>query len=299
MLPTTTSATNATRNGGSSGSPRALLAACAPAVPRERQRHHDRQQHRHAQHLRQYRVVADVGRDAVACADDLRDVVDGASEEYARLRARRGPSSLDERRVEDHRERRQRGDAGDREDRARAPDCSSRGSTAAIAMAAEAPQIAVAPPVRTPKRHGCGRKHRAATAPNAMVHATAAIMQRAGAPAERADLLERDTRAEQGHAEAQHAARGEVDAWLRVAFHRDRVERHAEQQRVQQRRTAAVVGDERRRNRNDDREQERRASFLERHCAHSRRRVSASAVPRHAGTAVSSRMNDSARGHAP
>ncbi len=60
-------------------------------------------------------VVADIGRDAVAGADDLRDVVDGSSQEDAGLvRAEREPA--DDHRIDHHRDRRQCSDARDRED---------------------------------------------------------------------------------------------------------------------------------------------------------------------------------------
>ena len=54
-------------------------------------------------------------------------------------------------------------------------DFSSRGSTAAIAIAAEAPQMAVAPPVRMPRRRD-KPSSRAATMPNAIVTAIAATI---------------------------------------------------------------------------------------------------------------------------
>ena len=85
-----TKATKASRNGGSSGSP-AAAARVLQAMPHsERDHHHHRQQHRDAQHFGQHRVVADLGRDAVAGADDLRDVVNRAAEKDAGLLARRG-----------------------------------------------------------------------------------------------------------------------------------------------------------------------------------------------------------------
>ena len=52
---------------------------------------------------------------------------------------------------------------------------SSRGSTVAMAIAAEAPHIAVAPPVSTPKRRDWP-KTRAASIPKTMVATTAATM---------------------------------------------------------------------------------------------------------------------------
>ena len=140
----------------------------------ERKHHDDRQQHGDAQHLGEHRRVARLGRDAVARADDLRDVVDRAAEEH--------PGRV---RVEARASRRARGyrimaivesavtpatvktSSRSESRRAAAP--------MAIAIAAEAPQIAVAPPVSTPKRRDCP-KTRAATMPKAMVATTAPTM---------------------------------------------------------------------------------------------------------------------------
>ena len=100
-----TSATNATEERRQQ-----RIAATRPVVQQpvaydERQHHDDRQQHRHAQHLGEDRRVADLGGDAIARADDLRDVVDRAAEEYACL-PRIEAEPADDRRVENHRERR-------------------------------------------------------------------------------------------------------------------------------------------------------------------------------------------------
>ena len=87
--------------------------------------------------------------------------------------------------------------------------------------------------------------------------------QRAVVPAEAADLLDGDPRAEQRHAETQDAPRGEVDAGFRLPLGGDGVERHAEQKRVEQRRSAPMIGDECRRDRDDDGEQEPRPVFVD------------------------------------
>ena len=94
----------------------ALVLGRLPAAPPDgkRDRRHDRQQHRHTQELGQHGEVADLGRDAVAGADNLRNVVDRRTEKESG-RARIEPEPLDDDGVGDHRDRRQRRDAGDRE----------------------------------------------------------------------------------------------------------------------------------------------------------------------------------------
>ena len=157
-------------------------------------------------------------------------------------------------RVENHRERGQRGDAGNGEDelalgllvagKHRGDRDRGRGAADGGGTAREDAEAAsLSEQGRDPHAEGDGRRH-------------GADHEKRRAPAERADLLERDASPEQGHAEPQHAARREVDARLGAALGGDRIERHADQERVQKRRAAPLLGDERRGNRNDDGEDE-------------------------------------------
>ena len=123
---------------------------------RERKNHDDGQEHRNAKHLGQHCVVADLRRDAVARADDLRDVVDGAAEEDARLCGSSRAAAIDG--IKDHRDRGQHGDARDGEDelasdfrRAEDGRDSNRGRCAADGSGAAREDA---------KRHRCPRQRR-------------------------------------------------------------------------------------------------------------------------------------------
>ena len=121
--------------------------------------------------------------------------------------------------------------------------------------------MAVAPPVRMPKRRDSPSSRAATPMPKTIVATTAADDQGAVVPAEAADLLDGDPRAEQRHAEAAGcAARRSRRRACALPFGGDGVERHAEQQRVEQRRPAPMFGDERRGDRDDDGEQRAPAS---------------------------------------
>ena len=124
------------------------------------------------------------------------------------------------------------------------------GSAAASASAAEAPQIAVAPPLSRPNRLwkpiSARHQHRHADRQH---HRDDDDRHRL--PAERGDLAEGDAQAEQGDADAQHLARGELDAGGARAVAGEEVHRHAEQQREQHHRRAVVLREEGRR-RGDD-----------------------------------------------
>ena len=77
------------------------------------------------------------------------------------------------------------------------------GSAAASASAAEAPQIAVAPPVSRPNRRWKPIS-RAASIDTPMVSTTDTHHQHHRLPAQRGDLADGDAQAEQGDADAQH-----------------------------------------------------------------------------------------------
>ena len=125
------------------------------------------------------------------------------------------------------------------------------GSAAASASAAEAPQIAVAPPLSSPNRLWKPIS-RASSIDTPMVSTTDTHDDHHRLPAQLGDLADRDAQAEQRDADAQHLAGGELDAGGARAFARQEVHRHAEQQREQHHRRAVVLGQEGRR-RGDDR----------------------------------------------
>ena len=96
---------------------------------------------------------------------------------------------------------------------------SVRGSTAAMASAAEAPQIATAPPVSRPSAVDCFMA-RASHAPKAMVSSTATMISSTAVPPSAAicsSVMRAPSRATPG---AQHGARGELDARGACADHR-------------------------------------------------------------------------------
>ena len=74
-------------NDGETGQKRWPLCAGLGSLSAVANHGHDdhRQQHSHAQQLDDGRDIASFGRHAVAGADDLRDVVNGRAEKYARL----------------------------------------------------------------------------------------------------------------------------------------------------------------------------------------------------------------------
>ena len=173
-------------------------------------------------------------RDRVSGADHLRDVMDRAADEDASLPVIEADRGCEDR-IEDHRDRRQRGDADDREDGV-ALAVRVRGNTEAMASAADAPQIATAPPESTPNT---GTGPGGAQAGNRTRLSSRRRPSRSR-PAKRRgeDLAQRDAHAEQGDAEPQHRSRGELDARDAAAFLMEKMEGHAEQQREQHDRRA-------------------------------------------------------------
>ena len=85
---------------------------------------------------------------------------------------------------------------------------------------------------------------RAATIDTAIVSATDTTTSSDRTPAQRRHLAERDAQAQQRDADAQHLARGELDARRARPVARQEVHRHAQQQREQHDRRAVVLGQE-------------------------------------------------------
>jgi hypothetical protein len=114
------------------------------------------------------------------------------------------------------------------------------GSTAAIASAADAPQIATAPPVNTPNA-ASSRAARASSQPKAIVTATATERQHQRARAERLHLFERYAHAEKRDARPQHGARGEIDSGPAPCVLSEEVHRDAQQEGEQHDGCAVVL----------------------------------------------------------
>ena len=180
-------------------------------------------------------------RHAVAGADHLRHVVDRGAEEDAG-QALVQPDGVRQHRIDDHRHRRQRRDADHGEQRRALLERMRRqrgrqrqrrrGAADRGGAAAEQAEQAL-------KAHQPGHQHRHADRQHDRDHD-----DRHRLPAELGDLAERDAQAEQGDADAQHLARGELDAGGARAFARQEVHRHAEQQGEQHDRRAVVLGEE-------------------------------------------------------
>ncbi|MCY1417848.1 hypothetical protein D9M71_333920 [compost metagenome] len=103
---------------------------------------------------------------------------------------------------------------------------------------------------------GLGRDHRDADGHHHEDH-----HQQHRFPAERGNLFEGDAHAQQGHADAQHGARGEFDAGLANAFAREKVQGHTQQQGKQHYRSAVVLGEKRRRGGNGQADDKARRQF--------------------------------------
>ena len=146
-------------------------------------------------------------------------------------------------RIEDHRQGRERGDRRPRPGWCRARCPRVRGSTEAMASAAEAPQMPTAPPESTPKERLEAERPAPPARRSPMVVATPTTTVAIGISAQAQDLAGGDPRAQQRHAEPQHRLRGELDAGDAAALLVQEVEGHAEQQREQHHRRAVVLGE--------------------------------------------------------
>jgi hypothetical protein len=96
------------------------------------------------------------------------------------------------------------------------------GSTAEAAIAAAAPHTPVAQPVSRPKSR-VSPNRRAAQAPNTMVQETAASAISTGSAPPSTSCPEGQPRAEEGNADAQQGAAGELDAGLQDRPRRQRL----------------------------------------------------------------------------
>ncbi|MNI41223.1 hypothetical protein D3C73_954700 [compost metagenome] len=85
--------------------------------------------------------------------------------------------------------------------------------------------------------------------------------QRHRFPTQRHHLFQGDTHAQQCHADAQHTARGKLDAGLARALPGQEIQGHAQQQRKQHDRRTVVLGQKRSRRRNDQADDEPRGQF--------------------------------------
>ena len=124
--------------------------------------------------------------------------------------------------------------------------CWSRGITAERARAAEAPQMATAPPVSSPRSRSRPSR-RASSRPTSDGQRDARDHREHRPEAQLEHLRRRDARAEQSHAQAQNSAGRELDPRDATPFLGQEVERHAQEQGVENRRPAVIVGQEGRR----------------------------------------------------
>ena len=179
--------------------PRARAVA-AVSRNEKRNREHRRQQHRHPQQLDIGGDVAGFVRNRVAGADDLRDVMDRAADEDARLLV----VEADRRRehgIENHRQRRQRGDADHGEDRVALPGFAARqdgGDRQRRRSAADRDRAA-----REDAEHRRQAEPSREQEPEHDRRRDADDHRRHRPRAERSDLAERDAHAEQADADAQ------------------------------------------------------------------------------------------------
>ena len=144
-----------------------------------------------------------------------------------------------------------------------------------MAMAADAPQIAVAPPVRMPMRRRLAERaggERAERRWSRRRRATTARRCASRAP----PICSKVIRAPSSATPKRRIRRAEKSTPALARPSTRRIERHAEQERVEQRRPAAVLGNERGRDRDDDASRARaRARW-----ARPRQRVRSSALRR-------------------
>ena len=204
-------------------------------------------QHRDTHQLDHGGGVAGLRRNRVTRADDLGDVMDCRADEHAGMVIVEA-EQLGDCRVEDHRDGRQGRHADDREaGRPLLPVIA--GSAAEIAIAADAPQIAVAPPDSRPNS-GLKPIAFAAQIETRMVSVTTADDERDRLPAQRGNLPQGDAEAEQRDAKAEHGPRREVDPGLAAVDFAEEVHRHAEQQGEQHHRPGIMIGKEGGRRRN-------------------------------------------------
>ncbi|MNN43560.1 hypothetical protein D3C81_1578040 [compost metagenome] len=178
---------------------------------------------------------------AVAGADHLGDVMDGAAEEYPGIQ-RREAECLGDHRVEDHRHRGESGhtDHGEQRglflllvtgQRSGQRQCGGGAADRRGAAGEQAEQAVEAHQPRSADRHqdGHGDQHH---------------YHHHRLPAEAGDLFQGDAHAEQRHADTQDLAGGEFDAGLAHAVDSEEVDRHPQQQREQHDRRAVVFGEE-------------------------------------------------------
>lgn len=136
------------------------------------------------------------------------------------------------------------------------------GRMAAMAKAAEAPQIATAPPVSVPKRT-CRPKIFEAPIPNRMVNTTPPPpgQQGNGIGPQAQDLLDGNAQAQQRHAEPEQGLGEKFDAGDAAAFLGKEMEGHAQEQGKQHLRRPVMLGQELRRGGDGDANQYPRTAF--------------------------------------
>lgn len=117
-----------------------------------------------------------------------------------------------------------------------------RGSTAEMASAADAPQMALAPPDSRPCL-ASSLKRRARPMPSSKVLSTQATTVNAVLQPD-GDLLQRNARAQQRHAQAQNEAGAKLHPWANAGIFVQKVEGHADQEGVKQLWPAVLAGDQ-------------------------------------------------------